>query len=188
MMKVNSVYAGLINLAGRKTASGLNLFNNLVDAGLVHFLNQKEEKAVKTIEVSAKELAEARQQAEKVLSTARAVKGYRGAVAAKKAIKASKRVFAGLSRKVKGLAVMSLDSLKKAENKVQAAYTALRAARNELQNAINKLAQAKGGDSVRAIYSALKACRLAAFRVEQLSVEHAFAQEQLAVVAARQAA
>lgn len=188
-MNVNSVYTGLINLAGRKTAAGLNLFNNLVEAGLVRFLNAKEEeKATKTIEVSAKELAEARQQAEKVLSTARAVKGYRAAAIAKKSVKASRRIFAGLSRKVKGLAIMSLDSLKAAESKAKAAYMALRAARNELQQAINQLAQAKGGDSVRAIYSALKACRLAAFRVEQLSVEHAFAQEQLAVVAARQAA
>lgn len=188
MMNVNSAYTALVNLASRKTATGLATFNNLVEAGLVRFLNQKEEKATKTIEVSAKELAEARKQAERALATARATKAYRAVVVAKKAIKASRRIFAGLSRKVKGLAVMSLDSLKKAEAKAKAAYTALRAARNELQTAINQLAQAKGGDSVRAIYSALKACRLAAFRVEQLSVEHAFAQEQLAVVAARQAA
>lgn len=188
MMNVNSVYTSLINLAGRKTVSGLNLFNNLVKSGLVHFLNQKEEKAAKTVTVNVKELAEARAQADKTLASARATKGYRAVVVAKKAAKASRRIFAGLSRKVKGLSVMSLDSLKAAEAKAKAAYMALRAARNELQNAINKLAQAKGGDSVRAIYSALKACRLAAFRVEQLSVEHAFAQEQLAVVAARQAA
>lgn len=188
MMNVNSVYVGLVNLAGRKTVSGLNLFNNLVDAGLVHFLSAKEEKAAKAVTVNVKELAEARESAEKALAAARAVKGYRGVVVAKKAVKASRRVFAGLGRKVKGLAIMSLDSLKAAESKAKAAYMALRAARNELQNTINHLAQVKGGDSVRAIYSALKACRLAAFRVEQLSVEHAFAQEQLAVVAARQAA
>lgn len=188
MMNVNSVYTGLVNLAGRKTATGLNLFNGLVEAGLVHFLSAKEEKEAKTVTVNLKELAEARAQAEKVLSTARATKAYRGVATAKKAVKAAKRIFAGLSRKVKSLAVMSIDSLKAAESKAKAAYTALRAARNELQNTINHLAQAKGGDSVRAIYSALKACRLAAFRVEQLSVEHAFAQEQLAVVAARQAA
>lgn len=188
MMNVNSVYTNLANLVSRKTVVGLATFNNLVEAGLVRFLSAKEEKVAKTIEVSAKELAEARKQAEKALAAARATKAYRAAAIAKKSVKAAKRIFAGLSRKVKSLAVMSIDSLKAAESKAKAAYMALRAARNELQNAINKLAQAKGGDSVRAIYSALKACRLAAFRVEQLSVEHAFANEQLAVVAARQAA
>lgn len=183
---ITSVYKAMENLDSRKTVTGLEIFNSLVKSGLVRFLSTKKEEA-KTIEVSVKELTEARQQAEKVLATARAVKGYRAVGIAKKAVKAAKRVFAGLSRKVKGLAVMSLDSLKAAEAKAQGAYMALRQARSELQVSINNLAQAKEGNSVRAIYSALKACKLAAFKVEQLTVELAFAKEQVAIVAARQA-
>lgn len=182
---ITSIYKEMMNLSSRKTRVGLEIFNSLVEAGLVRFLSTKEEK--KIVEVDATELQEARKQAEKTLATARAVKGYRAAGTAKKAVKAAKRVFAGLSRKVKGLGAMSLDSLKKAEHKAQQAYMALRAARTELQNTINTLAEVKEGNSVRAIYSALKACRLAAFKVEQLTVELAFAKEQVAIVAARQA-
>lgn len=178
---ITSIYKEMINLKSRKTMIGLELFNSLVESGLVRFLSTKDE--AKTVEVSVEELQKARAEAEKVLRNARSV----GTVSAKKAVKAAKRVFAGLSRKVKGLGVMSLDSLKKAESKAQAAYMALRQARSELQNTITTLAQAKEGDSVRAIYSALKACKLAAFKVEQLSVELAFAKEQVTIVAARQA-
>lgn len=185
MITVASIYAEMSHLKARKTVVGLQIFNSLVEAGLVHFLSPKKEE--KVIEVSVTELVEARKVAEKVLASARAVKAYRGAVVAKKAAKASRRIFAGFTRKTKGLGIMSLDSLKKAESRAQAAYTALRAARSELQVSINTLAQAKEGDSVRAIYSALKACRLATFKVEQLTVELAFAKEQVTIVAARQA-